>query len=173
MSKTTIAIIIVLYAVSIFLVGVFGLTIKVYEKVKYVKEIQIEVEAEDKESFKLLDNSKTKEIGEDNKYNLVAYFYKKHQVVDGKKQLQLNILNHVTYTTGDLAASNEKIKYVYDNNMQTHIDNGTIVFNNGILLLNDPGTEELFVFQFRISPEHASINGSSAIVTITVVNFDY
>ncbi len=174
MSKTTIAIIVILYLVSIFWVGFFGLSVKVVDKVKYVDEITVKIEAEKTEMFDIFEKEKT-EPGANNEYELQIYFYDEHLVYEGDKYLPLTILPHVKYMSGDVASTEEKIKFIPDDNMKHFQESGVVSFDRGQLVINDPGTSEeaeLFAFKLTISPENSSRNGSSAVVWITVINFE-
>lgn len=176
MSKTTIAIIIVIYAVSIFVVGIFGLSIKAYDKVKYVDNITVTIEADNHEMYKIEDVTK-QEAGADHEYHLFVNFYTNHLEDRGEKYLPLSIIPHVVYTSGDVASVEEKIKYISDDNMQGFQDKGVVSFSNGQLVINDPEGKiddpTFFSFKLTISPQNPSKNGSSAVVWVYVLNDDF
>ena len=51
MKKSTTLLIFIIYLASIVVIGFFGMKIKVYDEVKYVKSIEMSVEAENRKMY--------------------------------------------------------------------------------------------------------------------------
>lgn len=109
MKKSTIIIIFIIYLASIVLIGFFGMKVKVYDVQKYVQYIEMNVQAEKEEMFKL------EYLGKDptthnNKYKLIIYFREAITVGD-TTCVPLNLIPKVVYDKGELDAKGESINY--------------------------------------------------------------
>ena len=162
MRKSTIAVILAIYVASIVAIGFYGISIKVYDKVKYVESIELKIEAENDNMYSFVSQGKS-ETG-DNKYYLKIHFKSAH-LVDGagKEYLPISIVPYVTYDSGDVAGNEEKIKFTLNSSVD-FVEKGKISFDNGQLVCYDSE----FVFYVTVSPEQVSKNGSSATVKIYV-----
>ena len=163
MKKSTAIIIFRVYLASIVLIGFFGMSVKVYDIQKYVKEIEMSVEAEDSSMFKFEDLGK--DSSKNNKYKLTIYFSQAILDTNEKECIPLNLIPKVTYKTGDVNAKGESIKYSLN-------PEGEELENSGYFSLDDLG--RLMVYQKRISfdiyinPESVSGIGSGAVINVYV-----
>lgn len=170
MSKSTIVIIFVIYVVSIIAIGFFGMAIKVYDKVKYIKSIEIKVEAESPKFFELKDNGKNGKG--DNEYVLRINFY--NHLVDptsNKEYLPLSILPYVEYDSGDVASEEESIKFSINSSVDLEEAGYIKLENNGMLTCYNPDPNSgfgFFSFIINVSPEKSARNGANAKITVVV-----
>ena len=123
MKKSTILLIILIYLASIVVIGFFGMKIKVYDEIKYVKNIDMSVEAENENMFTFIDegidaatgNRAYKLIINFDNY-LIGSFTRKNGITEERKYIPLTLIPYVTYDTGDVANSEEEsIKYSISN----------------------------------------------------------
>ena len=93
MKKSTALVILIIYLVSIVLIGFFGMAVKAYDIQKYIKTIEMSVEAESEDMYKF--EYLGKDIQEDgsgthnNKYKLTIYFSQALMDEDEKLYLPL------------------------------------------------------------------------------------
>ena len=167
MKKSTAILIIIIYVASIILVGFFGMSVKVYDEIKYVKKIEISVEAESEKTYNFeyygID-TKT----ENPKYILTVNFEDfATRDENDKLFVLLNLIPKVTYDTGDIAGSDaESIVYTLSSSGKNYVD-------KGYLTLNDYGTlvcyKSMIGFQIYVNPATKGGNGTGAIVQVYVV----
>lgn len=165
MKKTTVLLIFIIYVASIVVIGFFGMSVKVYDEIKYVKSIEMSVEAESSDMFELKYNGIDAET-KNPEYTLRIYFtksattgtFKNSEGVDEEKQyLPLNLIPKVTYDTGDVAGNAENIKYTISN--QKLIDNNSVILkDNGTLICFKSG----FAFYIYVNPASKGGNGTGA-----------
>lgn len=124
MKKSTAIIIFIVYLASIVMIGFFGMRVKVYDVQKYVKKIEMNVEAEKEDmfSFEFLgvdDHSDDPKVQPtfNNLYKLTIYFdkaltgeFKVDGVTETKRYAPLTLIPKVTYSTG-VMGKGESIKY--------------------------------------------------------------
>ena len=169
MKKSTILVIVIVYLVSIVAIAFFGMKSKVYDEIKYVKEIQMSVEAEDPEMFtfkeKAPSQSGNKQYELKINFNkaMLGNFETEDGITETRKYVALNFIPHVTYDTGDVAdAKEEKIKYVLSSVGEDYM-------NKGYISLSNRG--ELMCFReksFRLYVEPESKGSFKAMVIIDV-----
>ena len=122
MKKSTILIIFIIYLASIVMIGFFGMASKVYDEIKYVEEINVSVEAENKDMFTFTELDELTAQG-NKQYRLIINFekalvgtFEKDGILEERKYIPLTIISHVTYDTKDVAnAEEESIEYRLDN----------------------------------------------------------
>ncbi len=164
MSKSTIVIIFVIYVASIIMIGFFGMAIKVYDKVKYVKSIEIKVEAEKPEFYELRNMGKNDKG--DNEYYLMVYF--DQYLIDpttNQRYLPLSILPYVEYDSGDVASEEETIKFSINSSVDLEAAGYIKLDNGGMLTCYDSG----FSFIINVSPAKSARNGANAKITVFVI----
>lgn len=171
MKKSTAIIIFIVYLASIILIGFFGMKVKAYDLQKYVKTIEMSVEAEDKSMFNFIYVGKD-ETTKNNKYELNVFFdkaltdnFKVDGIVETRKYVPLTLIPKVTYDTGELSDSKgESIKY--------SISNEDLVENNYVEL-SEFGMLKCFKqnirFTIYVSPASVSGIGTGAIITVFVI----
>ena len=74
MKKSTTILILIIYVASIVLVGFFGMSVKVYDEIKYVKQIAISVEAESEELYTLTKLDENDAVTGNPQYNLTIRY---------------------------------------------------------------------------------------------------
>lgn len=173
MKKSTIITIFIIYVASIIAIGFFGIKVKIYDEVKYVKSITITAEAEDESMFNLAYTGKNATTG-NNDYELtidytkfsVGKFEENGELVD-KNYLFLSIIPQVTYDSGELAdARGEKI--VYSTLNSNYVQKGFFSINEyGSLTVFRQGS---FSFTLLVNPETTSGFGTGAKIIVYVVN---
>ncbi len=167
MKKSVLITIFIIYVASIIVIGFFGIKLRVYDEVKYIKEITITAEAENEEAFSI------KEIGKDettgnNKYELkIDYTKSATDESTGEKYLVISLIPHVVYDSGDLAAGKgESIKYTTLN--QNYIDKGFFSIDQfGIITIK---RQSFFAFTVMVNPETQGGFGTGAIIKVIVLN---
>ncbi len=167
MKKSTIIVILIVYLVSIVAIGFFGMAVKVYDEVKYVKSIEMKTEAEREDMFVF--ETLGKDALGNNTYKLTINFEQQH-LVDGQGEayLPLTLIPYVTYDTGDVAGEEEKIKYTINSSVDL------TATGLGYVDLQQTGQlicykESFYSFKIFVSPERSSANGTSAIIEVFVL----
>lgn len=165
MNKSTIVIIFVVYIASIIAIGFFGMAIKVYDKIKYVKSIEIKIEAESHNFYDF--TAIEKDSKGNNAYNLIVHFnYAQIDPITNKKYLPLSILPYVEYDSGDIASEEETLVY--------SINSSSDLEELGYVKLESTGMLTCYqanlAFIIKVSPQKSSRNGSSAIINVYVIN---
>lgn len=162
MKKSTLLIIMLTYLASIVIVGIFGMSIKVYNPSKYIKTIEMSAEAEDSNMFLMSHMGYDNVNG--NLYKLTVYFNKYFQLDENNnKYLSLNLIPYITYKTGDVGGG-EGI--IYDISKPQYQEKGYI---------NLTSTGELncyassLYFVITVKPERSSGNGTSSIIQVFVL----
>lgn len=170
MKKSTIIIIFIVYLASIILIGFFGMKVKAYDIKKYVKTIEMSVEAEDEKMFKF-ENLGIDDTTKNNLYSLTIYFdkaltgeFEVDGIMENKKYLPLTLIPKVTYDTGDVAdAKGESIKYSISN---------PLITKNGYAELSNYGVLTCYkrdvMFSVYISPASIGRIGSGAIIQVYI-----
>ena len=177
MKKSTMLIIFIIYVVSIIVIGFFGMSVKVYDEIKYVKSIQISVDAEDPDMYNLEDPV-IDESTKNPKYKL-RLFFKTNALLDGNgnKYLPLNIIPKIEYDTGEIEGSNlQGITYTVSNeklvndNIISLNKNGTLICYEN-LMVNSQGVLEHKAYSFFIYVNPVSVSGlgKGAIIKVDVV----
>ena len=172
MKKSTTLLIFIIYLASIVVIGFFGMKIKIYDEIKYVKSIEMSVEAESKKMFSFSDNGIDSATG-NKKYKLVvnfkeylvASFTNKDGKTEERKYVPLSLIPYVTYDTGDVANSEEEsIKYSLSNNL---------LEDKEYISLSDRGQLLCFknniAFMIYINPATKAGNGTGAVIYVYVV----
>ena len=172
MKKSTIFIIFIIYIASIVVIGFFGMSVKVYDEIKYIKSIEMSVEAEDSDMFNLTYDKIDKNT-QNPQYTLIINFSTKaimgsfrddNNVLVDKLYLPLNLIPKITYDTGDIAGDAEGIKYTLSN--QKLIENGSLTFEeNGTLVC----FKSNMAFYIYVNPVSKGGNGTGAILHVFVV----
>lgn len=172
MKKSTTLLIILIYLASIVVIGFFGMKIKVYDEIKYVKSIDMKVEAENSEMFDFLDddidvstgNKKYKLLVHFDKY-LIGKFVRKNGIEEDRKYVPLSLIPFVTYDTGDVANTEEEsINYSISNT--TFEDKEFVSLSNRGQLLCFKSDIAFFIY---INPASKSGNGTGAIISVYVI----
>ena len=164
MRKSTIIVILIVYLVSIVAIGFFGMAVKVYDETKYVKSIEITVEAEHNESYLYKELGKDSQTN-DNSYRVIVDFSNFGAMdQNGEKVYLLSIIPYVTYDTGDVAGETEGI--VYSTNTPNFEQKNFIELKqNGQLVCKRANIS----FAIFVKPEQSGAKGTGAIVYIDVV----
>lgn len=171
MKKSTILLIILIYLASIVVIGFFGMKIKIYDEIKYVKNIEMSVEAENENMFTFIDEGIDEATG-NRAYKLVinfenyliGSFTRKNGLTEERKYVPLTLIPYVTYDTGDVANSEEEsIKYSISNNV--YIDKEYVSLSErGQLLCFKTG----IAFIIYVEPASKGGNGTGAIISVYV-----
>ena len=167
MKKSTTILILIIYVASIVVVGFFGMTVKVYDEIKYVKSIVMTVEAESEDiyDFEYVEIDSTTQ---NPKYKLTIHFNDfAEEDEEGRLFLLLNLIPKITYDTGDVAGSDtESIVY-------TLSSQGKILVEKGFITLNEYGTLACYKsrlgFQINVNPASKGGNGTGAIIEVYVL----
>ena len=169
MKKSTAILIIIIYVASIILVGFFGMSVKVYDEIKYVKKIEISIEAESESLYTLTKFDEVDSVTGNPQYNLTIRYssYGNKSVDEDDNQfVLLNIIPEITYDTGDLAGDAESIVYTLNNTGTKHVEKGNIS-------LNEYGTlvcyKSSIAFQIYVNPAAKGGNGTGAIINVYVI----
>ncbi|MBO4569695.1 MAG: hypothetical protein J5689_00560 [Clostridia bacterium] len=172
MKKSTVLIIFIVYVASIVLIGFFGMTVKVYDEIKYVKSIQMSVEAEDDDMFTFTYDG-IDDYTKNPKYTLVVNFSTKAisgtflnelNEYETKNYLPLTFIPKVTYDTGDVAGNAEAIKYTISN--EKLVESGKIVLEqNGTMMCFKSGV----AFYVYVNPVSMSGSGTGANIHVFVL----
>ena len=146
--------------------------IKVYDEIKYVKSIEMSVEAENKKMF-FFEDIGIDQVTGNKKYkltvnfdeHLVASFTRKNGTVEDRKYVPLSLIPYVTYDTGDVANSEEEsIKYSISN---------TLLEDRELISLSVRGQLLCFknniAFMIYVNPASKAGNGKGAIISVYVV----
>ena len=171
MKKSTILLIILIYLASIVVIGFFGMKIRVYDEIKYVKNIEMSVEAENENMFTFIDegvdaatgNRAYKLIINFDNY-LIGSFTRKNGITEERKYIPLTLIPYVTYDTGDVANSEEEsIKYSISN--EVFVDKEYVSLSErGQLLCFKTG----IAFIIYVDPASKGGNGTGAIISVYV-----
>ncbi len=170
MKKSTALVILIIYLVSIVLIGFFGMAVKAYDLQKYITSIEMSVEAEDEKMYFF--EYTGKDIKEDetgthnNMYDLIIYF--KHALVDENqnKYIPLTLIPKVTYDTGDVNAKGDTIKYTTNKESELLKEDGVFELDGrGILKVYERGVS----FRIYVDPLSIGRIGSGAIIYVTVM----
>ena len=103
MKKSTILLIILIYLASIVVIGFFGMKIKIYDEIKYVKNIEMSVEAENENMFTFIDEGIDEATG-NRAYKLVinfdnyliGSFTRKNGITEERKYIPLTLIPYLT-----------------------------------------------------------------------------
>ena len=170
MKKSTILLIFIIYLASIVTIGFFGMASKVYDEIKYVQTIEVEVEAEKKEAYLFKSNGTSKNGNK--MFNLYVFFdeadvgtfERENGFVEERKFVALTLIPHVTYDTGDVAnAEEESIVYrLNDTTLQEeeHVN----LEKNGMLYCFKETS-----FRVYVEPASQSSNDVAVIIDIYVI----
>lgn len=172
MKKTTILLIILIYLASIVVIGFFGMKIKVYDEVKYIKSIEMSVEAENPDSFTFEElavdtttgNKQYKLLINFNKYQ-IAKFEKNGEEID-RKYVALSLIPYVTYDTGDVADTQEEsITFTCHSTIDYEEREDIKLSNRGQLWV----FKNNIAFDIHINPTNSGRYGTGAIIKVYVV----
>lgn len=174
MRKSTILVIFIVYFASIILIGFFGMSLRVSDEVKYVKDIQLQVKSVNEEAYDFVQEADN-ELG-NKQYSLTVRFSYAEEVeqeienegvsiIVTKKYVALNFLPEVTYDTGDVEnAVEEAIVYGITNDQITQ---------KGVAEIDEKGVLYCYkkdqAFIIRINPKSNSFNNTAIIVRVFVV----
>lgn len=170
MNKSVVITILLIYVASIIIVGFFGISVRVYDSVKYIDSITMDVQATDDSYYKFTDTSP--ESGA-HTYSLVVYFTNAQEGPvednDGNtvvtKFISLTLIPKVTYKSGELGAE-EKLKYVLPKDAIQKQEEGDFSLSQvGVLTLFKPVS-----FIIYITPESQSSADAEAQITVVCVN---
>lgn len=173
MKKSTILLIFIVYLASIVVIGFFGMKVKVYDEIKYVKTITMSVEAENEQMYDFVEDGTDTVLG-NKKYKLTVHFNahligsftRKNGLVEERRYVPLTLLPYVTYDTGDVANSEEEsIKYSLSN---------TSFEEKEYISLSEKGQLLCFktdiAFMIYIDPATKGGYGTGAIIAVYVVD---
>ena len=175
MKKSTMLIIFIVYVASIVVIGFFGMRVKVYDEVKYIKSIQMSVEAENENMFTLSEpviDPTTKNP----KYTLRVNFISCSLLdANNNRYLPLNLIPKIEYDTGEIEGSNlESITYTVSNEklIEDSIisldERGTLICREK-LSINKNGEMEHKMYSFFIYVKPASMSGIGTGADILVI----
>lgn len=164
MKKSTVVIIFIVYLASIVVVGFFGMSVKVYDKVNYVQSIQVSVQAENPEMYYFEDTG-ISPTSQNHTYLLKLFFGDQHLLdAQGEPYLPVIFMPQVTYQSGDMAGEAESIRY----SVISSID----YVATGQIILSERGELTCYAsritFGIVISPENSSLLGSKAEIEVWV-----
>ena len=173
MRKSTIIVIIAIYLLSILVISYFGIKVRVYDEVKYVKSIEISVNAESEAMFELIP------AGQDSLGNHIYYLninFDKAQTgefeieKDGvilkvnKSYVRVSLIPYVTYDTDDIANAKEE-SLVYKNDNQTYQDNEWLTLDSvGFVTAYRRGISTIMY----VKPAQSGRVGADAIIYVSV-----
>ena len=170
MKKSVIITILLVYLASIVIVGFFGISVKVYEVVKYVQSITMSVESNNAEAYEWVEDTS---YAEGHKYKLTIHFGKATEgpIDDGtgnietKLYIGLNLIPQVTYTSGDLGAE-EPIEYKLSDGGRSYADDGYFSLSQyGVLMIY----KELFFASIYIEPQNYGSIKAGAVVDLICI----
>lgn len=173
MKKSTVLLIFIIYLASIVVIGFFGMKIKVYDEIKYVKSIDMSVEAESKSMFVFqytgIDSSmgnKEYSLTVNFSQHLTGNFENKNGNIEERNYIALSLIPKVTYDTGDVANSEEE-SITYSHSSPNYEE-------RELFSLSDRGQLICFragiAFRIYVDPAQKSGNGTGAIITVYVIN---
>lgn len=172
MKKSTILIIFIIYLASIVVIGFFGMKIKVYDEIKYVKEINMQATAENEQMFNFVADGIDASTG-NKKYILTVYFdyniirpiERNNGLIVNRECVPITLIPHVTYDTGDVANSEEEsIKFSLSD--ATYEKREFVSLSERGLLMC---FERDLAFRIYIDPATKSGNGTGVIISVFVV----
>lgn len=169
MKKSTAIIIFIVYLASIVLIGFFGIRAKAYDVQKYVKKIEMNVEAENETMF-AFENLGKESTTKNNYYKLVVYMdqalsgeFEVDGIKEEKKYVPLTLIPNITYDNGEKDVKGESIKY--------SISKPELIEKNYVSL-NNVGVLTCFRktgFTIYVNPASASGVGTGAIIDVYVI----
>ena len=169
MKKSTALVILIIYLLSIVLIGFFGMAVKAYDLQKYITSIEMSVEAEKEEMFKF--EYMGKDIESDgsgthnNEYKLIIYF---NQALTNENQelyIPLTLIPKVTYDTGDVNAKGDSIKYSTNKEANEYKEKGYFSLDElGRLIVY----KKRISFDINVNPSSVGRIGSGAIIHVYV-----
>ncbi len=164
MKKSTVVLILIVYLASIVVVGFFGMKVKVYDEISYVKSIEVTVQAESAEMYEFEDTG-ISTITQNHTYRL-KLFFTDHHLVDGEgvDYLPIIFMPQVTYESGDIASEAEKIKYSIISSVDYEAQGKVSLSERGELKCFD----NMIVFTVVVSPEKSNLVGSKAEIEVWV-----
>lgn len=169
MKKSTALVILIIYLVSIVLIGFFGMAVKAYDLQKYIKSIEMSVEAENEAMFKF--EYLGKDINEDgtgsrnNEYRLIIYFNQALFDENEKAYLPLTLIPKVTYDTGDVNAKGDSIEYSTNKEAEELQEKNYFELDErGILTVY----KKRITFDIYVNPASVGRIGSGAIIHVYV-----
>ena len=180
MKKSIILSILVIYVASIIVVGFFGMSVKVYDAVKYVQSITMTAEASDQNMFDFVDT--TTDEGR-HKYMLTVYFASaQHGPIEDKDGnivekdfIAITLIPKITYKSGDLGAE-ESVVYTLSEQGDGYVENGYFTLSKyGVLTVigkdaPTPTLEKPFVTTIYINPEKSGNPDAGAVITLKCLN---
>lgn len=162
MKKSTVLVIFIIYVVSIVVIGFFGMSVKVYDEIKYIKSIEMSVEAESDDMYTFTQNEN--DNNGNNIYTLILNFSKAIKDADDKLFLPVNLIPKVIYESEDVAdAKAESVKFTLSD--QFYSDKGFVsLSDNGTLICYDYDIS----FEIYIKPASRGRIGSGATVVVWI-----
>lgn len=163
MKKSTIIIILIVYLASIIVVGFFGMRVKVYDKVKYIKSIEVTAKAESEEMYSFTDTGLNSD--QNHTYKMLIFFTKSALTDnEGNKYLSITLMPKVTYDSGDIAGESEKIEYEIVSSVDVEKDGKISLSEYGLLTCRSKTAS----FDVVVRPVGSNLQGSQAIISVYV-----
>ena len=172
MKKSTVLVIVIVYLVSIVAIAFFGMKTKVYNEVKYVKEIDMDIRTDDESAYNF------KQIGtneQGNKlYQLIIDFSKsidvkverENGITEIRKCVHLTFIPNITYDTGDTANAEEE-SIVYSVSDKSYVQKEYVSLNKrGELMCYRNNIS----FQIFVTPESIGSSTAGIIINVYVMN---
>ncbi len=168
MKKSTTLLIILVYLASIVVIGFFGMKIKVYQPTQYIKSIEMNVEAENKNMY-TFEYTGLDESG-NHTYALTIHFAyglemetEVNGVIVKKRYVPLSLIPLVTYQTGDIETKEDTVKFEISD--ESLIDRGAISLskNGQFMCFRNVGG-----FAVYIKPTQPQGTGTEAIIWVYV-----
>lgn len=180
MKKSIVVTILVIYVASIIIVGFFGMSVKVYDSIKYVQSITMSAEAGSEDMITFTDTSP--EQGK-HTYTLNIYFAAaQHGPVEDKDGnivekdfISVTLIPKITYKTGDLGAE-ESVVYTLSEQGEKYVEKGYFTLSKyGVLTIfgkdaETPTLEKAFVTTIYINPEKSGDPDAGAVITLKCLN---
>lgn len=172
MKKSTILVILIVYLASIVIISFFGMRVKVYDEIKYVKSIEMSAEAENENMFTFryigIDpSSKNRLYQLDVHFDeaLTGTFERASGIIEERRYVPLILMPKVIYDTGDVANMEEEgIKYSVSNES---------FFAKEYISLSAVGALICFrtsiAFVIYVNPSTRSGNGTGAIIHVYII----
>lgn len=167
MKKSTLIVIFIVYLASIVAVGLFGMSVKVYDQVKYVSSITVSAESSEESALKLEQVSYSATDGY--LYRLRVDFSKADTTTNAsgeeQKVLEFSLIPKVAYESGEISSNLEAIVYLLDGNGQSYVDSEYISTDGrGQFLCH----RNKISFQVTIRPKSGSSSGAKATIRVIV-----
>ena len=171
MKKSTILVIVIVYLVSIVAIAFFGMKSKVDNEVKYIKEISMDIRADDESAYEFkqigtIDQNKLYQLTIDFSKAIDVKVERENGIIEMRKCVYLTFIPNISYDTGDTANAEEE-SIVYSVSDKSYIQKEYVSLNDrGELLCYRNNIS----FQIFVNPESIGSMSAGIVINVYVMN---